>query len=59
MKLNKFKIDLNRKDIPEDIKDFVVKQAEFISNLNDDNKTLKSEQKKLYKIIEELKKNLI
>jgi hypothetical protein len=59
MKRKKFKIDLNRKDIPDDIKDLISNQTKIISSLNGDIKTLQAEQKKYLQIIAELKKNLI
>lgn len=64
MKRKKLKIDLSKKDIPEEIKDFILEQTRIIEMLNTENKrlqkeqnALKEEQKSMLKEIKELKKN--
>ena len=49
MKRKKLKIDLNKSDIPEEIKDFIIEQSKIIEKLNTKLKELEKENKELKK----------
>lgn len=49
MKRKKLKIDLNKQDIPEEIKDFIIEQSKIIEKLNAELKKLGNENIELKK----------